>query len=93
MIGFCCNNISDVLKFNVARHEKLNNKTINKLFNKKMQIHVVKNNVFLSMHYLMLTILFDHFLSVYTCEMFGVHRNDPRALQICVNLTRELFLD
>ena len=47
---------------------------------------MVKNNVFLSIHYLTL------FVPVYTCEMFDCHRCDPHGLQICVDLTRETFL-
>ena len=38
------------------------------------------------MHYLTLFVL------VYTCEMFGFHRYDPRGSQICVNRARETFL-
>ena len=63
-------------------HEKLRKKTINKLFNKKTHIPLVKNNVFLSMHYLMLATLFGHFVPVCTCKMFDFRRHDPRALQI-----------
>ena len=33
---------------------------------------MVKNDVFLSMHYLTFATLFDHSLPVYTCEMFGL---------------------
>ena len=33
---------------------------------------MVKNDVFLSMHYLTLATLFDHSLPVYTCEIFGL---------------------
>ena len=57
-----------------------------------MHIRLVRNNVFLSMHYSMLATLFNHFVPVYTCEIFGFHRYDSRASQICVNLTRETFL-
>ena len=63
-----------------------------KLFNKKTQISLLKNNVLLSMHYLTLATLFDHVLPVYTCEMFCFHSYDPRALQICVNLIRDTSL-
>ena len=73
-------------------HEKLNNKTFIKLLNTKSHIPLVKNNVFLSMHYLILATLFDHFVPVYTFEMFGFHRYNPRVSQICVKLTRETFL-
>ena len=31
---------------------------------------MVKNDVLLSMNYLILTMLFDHAVAVYTCEMF-----------------------
>ena len=37
------------------------------LFNKKMQILLVKIDVLLSMHYLILAMLFNHAVPVYTC--------------------------
>ena len=54
----------------------------------KTQISAVKNNVSLSIHYLMIATLFGHAVPDYTCKMFCFHRYDLHDLQICVNLTK-----
>ena len=41
-----------------------------------MHIPLVKNNVFLPMHYSMLATLFNHFVPVCTCETFDFDRYD-----------------
>ena len=48
MVGWCCN-MSDILQFTWYDHEKI--------FHKKIQIALVKNDTLLSMHYLMLATL------------------------------------
>ena len=53
---------------------------------------MVKNDVLLSMRYLMLAMLFDHVLPVYIFKMFCFHRYDLHALQICVSLIEDTFL-
>ena len=86
------------VKENPDRKKKM---TSQKIFNStsydhdlliKTQISAVKNNVSLSIHYLMIATLFGHAVPDYTCKMFCFHRYDLHDLQICVNLTKGTLL-